>query len=669
MEPWSIERNTGVLEPLPRDYMLSDHNILKPPVDQYVNTKDIRIPTILEPEEAVKPGLSLWAKVLIGVSVTMAVILAIVLLVYFLVLKPDSTPSSKFGSIRIRDMVTNASISTTSPNSTVNFQPGDKLQLTYTPSSQGFSNRAVWTVSLDGVTSSISDPSFGNVVQWTVPANTFTQSAIFRVADELNLNDFVDTSNVTITIDPAFVLVKGPGLTKANDAVIVGKTVTSTVTTDLSLTNIANVFVQTSRDNNFSSYTSETIVSTTTNSSNSSIIVQWIPTAAITNVYYRVITSKLVSNGYPYELSSISNYQININAATSCVNVSPTTSFTVCNLAVIETSTGRTNNFDSGAAVTLEFAYLNTFPGTATWSYSIDGGAFTNWTTTSGPDTSTSGLVVYTAVLPTIITTNFVVKVVSGSSSSTSPPFTVDASFLIGNVNSPVLVYPTNRNIVTIMTLSVPSEIPSSWQVGFGTGNFQEASFTSPPIDGKVTVQWSFTWNDMGFTQSSQQKVFPLLFKAVFSTGSVVQSIPNMTFESAQVVVPHAQFHPFYAPNTNMCEATTFLGFEFQDPTICAQTWYWSQIGSSTTGTVCQYTQNYSPNPNDICLGGIIPDSSGTILPGGPQSTTYTIQKAAGTNGCTLTLPTATIYGDSVLLGDTTKQKPSETYFWAASPV
>lgn len=661
MESWSVAQNTGLLEPLPKVDWFSKTTLTEPetkPKDTY--------------DESPKKPLALKYKILIGVLVSAIVIVGVVLLVYFLVIrKNDNGNGSQYGSITILDTTKNSSISTTT-NATIDFQPGDVLQLTYIASSIGFSNRVVWTVSFDGgktFPTQISDPSLGNTVKWTIPESTFTQSAVFRVANHDDTSQFVDTSNSTITIDPPFSLVKGPGVIKSGDAVIVGRNVTCTVNTDGAINGIASVIVESSLDPKFSSVSAQTLVSSTL--VGDVLTVVWQPVQVESSAYYRIKTNTLVQNGYPYELTAPSTYTIDMKDAVSCSQIAPTSDFTICQVAVIENATGRTNNFDSGSPVTIDFAYVNTFPGSATISYSVDGAAYVVLTPTSGPNVA-SGIVTYQAVLPTIITNNFVVKVVSGSSTCLSPTYSIDASFLIGSVSSPLNIYPTGTkgvNVTTNVTMSVPSEVPTSWSIGFENTSKQQVFFpvvssTTPnPQTGAVTLTWVLTWDNLGFTQAGEQHVYPLLFKAVFAYGSVIQSVPSVTFISSNPVISHGQITQ---NGLALCESDGTNSFSFTS--TCTKTWYWKYT-LSPSGTACIWSAD-SPSQTDTCWGlggnyGIQPttadDTKFSVYPETTGSCSFDILIPRA-----FPVATVTVNNDSIL---TAFAPTRDVYQWQACPV
>jgi hypothetical protein len=381
-------------------------------------------------------------------------------------------------------------------------------------------------------------------VWWTIPDDIFTNSAVFTVHDADVPSHFVNTSNIKISIDPPFKLTKGPGTTRDGDGIYVNTNVKCTIQTDTALLTAqpSGWEVTISKDRlNFTNATIASVVSVVLVDI-SNVTVTWTATTPMTDVYYRIRTTSLVPKGYPYELSTISKDFIEILDEISCDGIipSPPTEFVLCDLSVRETDTGRTNNFERSAIVTLTFAYLNTFSGTSTWTYRVNNGTNVNWPVT-GPDTSRSGFVSYQAVIPNVATDNFVVTVNSGTQTKSTPPLTVEPTIQFQVIPYNVPIYETSSyGGFTMEFYMIPVEggiPPASWTVAFtkadGTTTYATIRYEQEAYC-ICRMFWQFLWRDLGFTQTGQNLVGTMTYTATFTNNyQQTTTVPHVTLTAA----------------------------------------------------------------------------------------------------------------------------------------
>lgn len=469
-------------------------------------------PTAAEASTA-KPGLSLAAKIGIAVGVVLAVGILVALLVYFLRSSSSNNGTSKFGSISIKDTSTNVG--------GTNFAPGDNLQLQYSASTSGFSNRCVWTLSTDnGKTfpNSITDPTFGNTVQYTIPATIFTQTAVFKVADEKNPDDFV-LSDVC-TIDPNMTLLSGPGVTRSNDTIHVGVSVVSVVNIDTSLKGLSTTswVVKLTEDPNFKTGITNASLQSVSLGENK-VTLTWTTSTEMKAAYYRVETTGLVGAGYPYELSATSPNPVAVVDSLTCKGITPPadpSQFYICAYIITDAS-GTSGTLVPADVVTLSFSFVNAFPGSSAFSftYSLDGGTAVPWTVTFA--SVLNGIATYTGQLPDQTATTFSSTVSGGSSQATTPNYAIQPGFTILNLSPPVLipVYPAFVQIyqTTQMQMNPAANLTASqWQVGYAddtTGkNLKLFPIHSVTYSGSIaTIMWNLTWDD-GFPHPAQPTPF-----------------------------------------------------------------------------------------------------------------------------------------------------------------
>lgn len=454
------------------------------------------------------PPIDLPVKVGIAVAVVVVVLAVVGFLLYWFVLRKSASNNqgtTLFGTISVTDSTTQAQ-----PRS---FATGDTLQLKYTPSVTGFVGRSVWSLSTDGGNTfavAISDPSYGNAVQWTIPATVFTQRAVFKVADAQNADDFVTTSLTSpFAITPEFTLTTGPGVKGQGTSVFAGGEVTCTLSVDTALKGLSTsgLLIQLTHDPQFQTGLVEAdLIAGTLDTTTQTLTVTWVPTSVLTAVYYRVITTTLIANGYDSELAAVASDTISVvdNASCPTTATSDTPAFELCQLTLADATTGSINNFAPLSLVKLYLAYQGTFAGTPSMSYTLSGGAPVAWPITQ-VSSNTANPRVFTATLPDATTTQFVAIATNTSQTVTSTPHSIGSSFTVQvTPGSSFNVYPVCSSIsyvLTVCTLFPATFRPTQWRVGFsnldGTDvNLYDVMSVSY-ADHTATLKWCLNWNNL----------------------------------------------------------------------------------------------------------------------------------------------------------------------------
>lgn len=501
------------------------------------------------------PPLKLPAKIGLALGVVLFVCAVGGFLVYWLVVRPAHANTNggsgvvKFGTIEISDL--------TSRSAKNSFAPGDTLQLKYVPTQFGFSGRSVWSFSSDGGTTfatTISSPTLANVVSWIIPTTLFTQQAVFKVSDADNADDFITSTPPFLTIAPVFQLVSGPATVHTDDQVTAQTNVTCVIQTDTGLANLTpqDWIVTLSQDPTFQTgNTDATLISATVDTTQQQITVVWQAGQAKTNLYYQVSTTELIQQGYPYQLQAASPHTLTVLTPGSCSSTSGP-DFQWCSLTMTDAS-GNTQNFLPGSTVTLTLTYKNTYPGTTTFAYTVDGGTSQPWTVTPGPTTHSS--LTFTATLPnTPQSPHFIVTATSDGISiqNPDPGYNIVATFAIANV-PPTTVFnvnPSCNNITfyfTTLTLQPPT-YTSTFHVGWantdGTQLFTKApiSLTFDAAAGTATLKWCLDWTDLGQTKPVGQ--LPRRF-VVLDTVTGLQQFVALKFNVAN-------YYPNFLPIFNV---------------------------------------------------------------------------------------------------------------------
>lgn len=504
-----------------------------------------------------RPALTVPVKIAIAVTVVLVVLAVVAFLVYWFVFHNKSSSSSsggsgttKFGDIKIVDTSTRAAGN--------NFAPGDKLQLSYIPSTTGFSGRSVWKLSTDGgktFSVNISDPSYGNVVQWTIPANIFTNQAVFRVQDAQQAQDFVSTTT-PLAIQPVFTLQTGPGLAHDGDVLYQNSAVHCTVLTDTGLTGLSEKSFQVvlSKDPKFlQGVTQATVSAVAIDTAQSTVTITWDEANLLSGVYYRVQTTTLVAQGYPYELSATSPRTVSVVPMAACDAQGG--AFALCQLNMVEVSTGKGGNFTPNTEVHLLVAYKGTYQGPTAFSYTIDGGASQAWSATLV--SQTSQLLTYAAQLPDQATTKFVVTVTSGSQTLTNPtPFNLVPFLVIQLPSGSSTTYTVTQTCGSFLTQSStdvlfsPAAYRPTWTVGHANTDGSQPSalipvesvtYTAGPTAGTTLAHltWCMKWSDFNVSGSPPGQLTRLL---------VVSADNGLLQQTASVIFDVMAYKPTWSP-------------------------------------------------------------------------------------------------------------------------
>lgn len=456
----------------------------------------------------VKPILNLPVKIGIAVSVVVVVLAVAGFLIYWLVIRPSRTANqgtTLFGTISVTN--------TTTQVQSLSLATGNVLQLKYTPSVSGFAGRSVWSLSTDGGATfavAISDPSYGNAVQWTIPASVFTQKAVFKVSDAQNANDFVTTSLTSpFAITPNFTLTSGPGVKGQGTAVFVNGDVTCTLSVDTALTGLSasGLVIQLTHDPQFQTgLVLADLIAGQIDTTTQTLTVTWVPPAVLTAVYYRIITTTLVANGYDSELAAVAPNTISIvtNAVCPTTTLTDSSALVLCQLTLADAATGSINNFVPTALVKLYLAYQGTLAGTTSVSYTLSGGAPVAWpiTLVSAP---TANPMVFTATLPDATTTEFVVTATSADQTVVSTPHVIAAGFTLQVTSGSTFnVYPGCSSIsyaLTSCTLLPATFRPTKWKVGFSNLDGSEVNLydvIAVTYSGATaTLKWCLNWSNL----------------------------------------------------------------------------------------------------------------------------------------------------------------------------
>jgi hypothetical protein len=282
-----------------------------------------------------------------------------------------------------------------------------------------FSGLCEWTVSLDGgknYTLKIADPDYGNQVAWTIPDDIISYNVVFKVADYEKPQDYVITIG-NRSISPEFLLISGPGLVQ-NQSIYIDFPITCVLKVDPAYiakngTNVNDYSVVLSTDPQFKNNATTTdtaIILVTFDSVKNTLSITWIVSNEFTgtNTYYQIRTTRLAST--QLQVTSPNVVAVNQRGCGTSSLPDPT-AFYICQLFMVS-AYGSSGVFFAGENVSLVVDYVNTFPGSATFQYSTNNGqTYTEFSTIGSPAVK-SGVVIYEAILPNIVSSTFTVRVV-----------------------------------------------------------------------------------------------------------------------------------------------------------------------------------------------------------------------------------------------------------------
>jgi hypothetical protein len=469
-----------------------------------------------------------------------------------------------------------------------------------------------------GITFPVTIPGTGtgNSSSFVVPSNVFSQECVFKVADKDNTEDFVTSEPVPII--PGLSITKGAGV-EANDIVYQHKPVAIVLDLDAGLLGVNSVQdwqVRTSTDpKNFNNAT----VNQVTGIDLLSGTLTWIPAQRDVKVYYQVSTLNLKTNNYPFELSVVSEFPIDIETATP--DCPGGTGFDICNVIMFITAPGKSNNFVPGDEVTLQFNYVGTFDGQANWTYNTgDGNVII--TPISGPGTKEAGTVTYTWIITpnSIFTDTFVLSVLSSSVSKSSRAYTVKPSFTWTSPKGgdTLTVFPhgtTTHNFYTT-TMNFTSDEASeftSWTPGVVKSDGTESMFFDNRIyrvdhvsHSQTVVIWFLDAVDLSLVPGKKVE-FLVQFKAENADKSRI--LIKKTADTVQIT--GVNFNPVMSPQV-MGTTTCSAGIDTSTNNLISScsgdnlNWYFVPLNktgadSQPKGNVCSFDPKNPNNPLPIC--------------------------------------------------------------------
>lgn len=353
-----------------------------------VNSGDIKKPNIENNEKKI----SSTSKILIISGIVLIVGVIIFIIVYFTVISKRNEGKNKFGNIQLFNK--NTGVSSTK------FTNGDTLTIRYEHVENMFQGNVQWLLSTDnGVTYNNIIPtveSSSNTVTYTIPDLIFSDGCIIKLLDVDNPKDYV-LSNI-FSVEPTFTFLSGVGVMNEGDHIFVNQQTNVYLILDSSLSILNRVTsweLKTSidKDDWDSSVITQTINQVDT-SAYPDVKITWSSTTSQNNVFYKISTTSLVLQGYPYELSIISPYSINIFDSNPDPSPNPTIVPTITpsitpsigpntDFKIFEVDVNHTNNTNSedafyvGEDVIVSFVYTGSYDpkkNVTTGSYSIDDG-------------------------------------------------------------------------------------------------------------------------------------------------------------------------------------------------------------------------------------------------------------------------------------------------------
>ena len=573
-----------------------------------------------QPHQSYQPHQPL--KMSRGTIITLCVVCGIIFLVilfvtlYFTVWnKPNS---DKLGTISARDSASGVN----GP-----FYPGDTITLQY--SNSDITDSVIWDMSTDGGITYpivITSDSTTNQVQFDIPGNIFTDKAVFRAS--LVSDSHVSSISKELEIIPRLSVTAGPG-TKQGVVVFTGIIITSPIQMDDStslqtaLSFPSDFCVQTSTSpTDFTNAPFQKVISYRFGQ----LMWEFVSVPPVDPlVYYRITTTSLVANHFPSEISYTSSHRVKvIDIPTSCA--ANTNAFTICVAYMIDEN-GGSGNFQSGDDVLLAIDIDGTFPGSASWTYTINGsGVQVPIITLSGPILSTDkNTVSYTWKLPTNLVTNtreaanlLYLQVTSGNQTVAS----------IGNFIEPSVVWDSPQRgsavdvfsadkisqnyIITTVTLdsNITFSSISAINVGISTAvtdaptYFNSHVFIQNPTDPKkIILYWSL----------SQTAINSVIAKTTTSANliwflQITCSLGTFTYNTGENGFVQFNFTDWYPGNTsqnlnilNEYNANFVIGpstASVSGQTVDAVGPYWNRNCCSTNCTE-PITSGPCPNPTN----------------------------------------------------------------------
>jgi hypothetical protein len=350
----------------------------------------------------------------------------------------------------------------------------------------------------------ISEATASNSVQWVIPSDIYTKNVLFRVQDTDKPNEIIDTLQA-VTIEPNFVLSSGPGVSHAGDYVYIGSAATCKIVTDTNLKGFTDFSVQLTPDPQFQTgIVSAVITAKDVDPATQTITISWVYSiSTLNNIYYRISTTDLVANGYPYELTATSQNTISIVNLPGCKNPS-SPEFDLCGIAMVEKATGKGGTYLVNSDVLVILTFVGTFSGTASFQYSTNGGTSVSWTTLLISSTSSS--ITFQATLPAIATSQFIVQATVGSKSIFSSPFNiVNGTLTIDNsiIGSTLVITQFNSNLTSLNAIVTINLIQQNitWKVGYSIPTLNPTEKLVPAIPTQTgantfSLSWRMSWTD-----------------------------------------------------------------------------------------------------------------------------------------------------------------------------
>lgn len=525
--------------------------------------------------------------------VTQLVFFALVItcLVLALVLPFQSVQNygeAKFGTLTVKD------ISTQTP--TRQIRPGDQLELQYNvlnTSPGAFTVDWLWSVNDQGF-QVIEANTTSNRLVFQIPDTTFSDQVYFQVRDANNNLDYV-TSEVQQVV-PVLHVTQGPGL-QTGGTVFRNRTVTMTVEVDailpdLNLAEDYTLVVSTSVD--FSQFTPAFV--TAVNGQDLSWVTDFQGTSP---VYYKLETTRLVNDGFPFELSFISPFPMTIAAPPACEGPGPE-ALTLCSIFMRHPG-GYVTPFAALQNVELVGSFAGDLDAnTIVWAYSIDGTNFTDFSGVFGPTVQYTSDAVYTATLPDLVSTTFTLRATYTGGTAFSVPY--DIGYLVSFPDLPkVYVNPPDPPIPNYVQTTVTTEpalnpaFVSNWNVTIS--NPDGSNLQSFPVDtffisgNQVLVIWILSDQQVPFGGNTSVDL-KLGFTFQVNTDTITITEAQTTNFKQQNWVPH------YAQMKNV--ASNVGSNEFIFPTVGA---FSNLLGSSTnTPALNWWRKQVATDQYQICV-------------------------------------------------------------------
>lgn len=485
-------------------------------------------------------NLSRAAKIGVGVFVAVALVVGVALGAYYGTRTSNDGPS-KFGALIVKDKATGQQLS--------QFLPGTEVRLQYqSPAGHRTAVRYEIQETSSASFKTIGESQFGNFFDYTLSTSLFSTSVKFRVVDELQTRDFVDSN--TLAVVPVFAVTAGAGL-KSGQSIYRDATLSVTLELDTKLPAV-NEKEDFAIDVDNSTVFGETEAAEILGFDATTKVLTWKTSTLLNQVYYRVRTTSLVTKGEPEELSYTLPFEVQVKTNKNCSPTDPV----LCEIHMTNTS-GAEGNFTAGEEVLLVVSFFGALPSGIAFSQSIDGATFLP--IAPGTPTVAGQLASYPFTLGNIDTTGYQVRATNDPNSVTSASYTVRPvfSFTAPQVYS---VWPTGsprQNLLTTTVAAKPGftgyESFSEWKVGYKNPTTQEVKIVktvaSATLSGEnVEVTWSLDQADLSNLVSIETELF-LEFQFQGSAGLAFGEAPTSTLFSKGPFVPEAA--PIYQVGTN----------------------------------------------------------------------------------------------------------------------